>query len=54
MSKHAIRLSVPEPGQSWSDAQTLVMTPCLEKLSAVERVRWALDYLPSRAQRPCH
>ncbi len=49
MSEPALRLCVPEPGQTWSVAQATAMTPCLEKLSAPERVRWALDYLPPRA-----
>jgi len=49
MTKHALRLCVPEPGSSWSESQTSAMTPCLEKFSAVERVRWALDYLPQNA-----
>ena len=45
----SLRLCVPEPGQAWTDAQTTAMAPCLEKLSAPERVRWALEYLPARA-----
>lgn len=49
MPEAALRLCVPEPGQGWSDAQITAMAPCLEKLSAQERVRWALAYLPPRA-----
>ena len=49
MTEHALRLCVPEPGSSWNETQTTAMTPCLEKFPAVERVRWALDYLPQNA-----
>ena len=46
MHSPALRLCVPEPGQAWSATQTTAIAPCLEKLSAPERVSWALDYLP--------
>lgn len=46
MSEFKLKLCVPEPQQSWSDTQLNAMAPCLERLSASERVQWALDYLP--------
>ena len=48
MSELKLKLCVPEPQQSWSEAQLEAITPCLEKLSAKERVQWALDYLPGQ------
>jgi len=42
-----LKLCVPGPQQGWSDAQLEAVGPCLEKLSASERVQWALDYLPN-------
>lgn len=48
MSEPKLKLCIPEPQQSWSEAQLEAITPCLEKLSAKERVQWALDYLPSQ------
>lgn len=48
MSNTALKLCVPEPGQCWSESQLHAVTPCLERLSAAERVQWALDYLPDQ------
>lgn len=47
--QNALRLCVPEPGKTWTESQTRAMTPCLEKFTAEERVRWALDFLPGQA-----
>ena len=49
MSEPALQLCYPEQGSSWSDAQSAVMNPCLERFSAQERVHWALDFLPGNA-----
>lgn len=46
MSQAALKLCIPEPGRSWSPAQLRSVAPCLERMDAEERVRWALDYLP--------
>jgi phosphoadenosine phosphosulfate reductase len=43
-----LKLCVPEPQQSWSVPQLEAIAPCLERLSASERVQWALDYLPGK------
>ena len=44
-----LSLCIPRPGQVWSDAQLAAVNPCLEQLSAQERIQWALHYLPSQA-----
>ena len=49
MSEPKLKLCVPEPQQGWSDLQVGAIAPCMEKLSATERVQWALDYLPGQA-----
>jgi len=49
MSEFKLKLCVPEPQHRWSDNQLEAVTPCLERLTAVERVQWALDYLPGQA-----
>ncbi len=49
MTEPNLKLCVPEPQHSWSDSQLGSVAPCLEHLSASERVRWALDYLPGKA-----
>ena len=49
MAKPNLKLCVPEPQQTWSDGQLQSVAPCLEKLSASERVQWAIDYLPGDA-----
>ena len=48
MSRPQLKLCVPKPYQHWSAAQLESVAPCLEKLSAEERVHWALDYLPQQ------
>jgi phosphoadenosine phosphosulfate reductase len=48
MSAASLELRVPRPGQPWSAAQLEAVNPCLERMDAGERVRWALDYLPGR------
>jgi len=48
MSELKLKLCVPEPQQSWSVPQLEAIAPCLEHLSAPERVQWALDYLPGQ------
>jgi phosphoadenosine phosphosulfate reductase len=49
MPQPELKLCVPSPRQSWSDGQLASIAPCLEKLSAADRVQWALDYLPGKA-----
>jgi phosphoadenosine phosphosulfate reductase len=49
MPEPRLKLCVPEPQHVWSEPQLEAIAPCLEKLSAVERVQWALDYLPGEA-----
>lgn len=49
MSQSALKLCVPEPGRTWTESQLASITPCMEKLSADERVQWALDFLPGPA-----
>ena len=49
MTGSALKLRVPSPGRQWSESQLAVVNPCLDKMSAQERVRWALDYLPGSA-----
>lgn len=49
MNQPALKLCVPSPGRLWSESQLKVVNPCLEKMSAPERVQWALDYLPAAA-----
>ncbi|MFB3078850.1 MAG: phosphoadenylyl-sulfate reductase, partial [Lysobacterales bacterium] len=46
MSSVALKLCIPEPGQSWSESQLAAVNPCLERMSALDRVQWSLDYLP--------
>jgi phosphoadenosine phosphosulfate reductase len=48
MSEPKLKLCVPEPQQGWSEPQLQAITPCMERLSASERVQWALDYLPDQ------
>lgn len=43
-----LKLCVPQPQHSWSDSQLGSIAPCLERLSATERVQWALNYLPGQ------
>lgn len=46
MPDAALTLCVPRPGGPWTERQVASVQPCLERLDAPERVRWALDYLP--------
>ncbi len=48
MTEPKLKLCVPGPQQSWSRPQLESVAPCLERLSATERVQWALDYLPEQ------
>jgi len=48
MAEAKLKLCVPEPQHRWSAAQVEAIAPCLERLPAVERVQWALDYLPAQ------
>ena len=48
MSEPQLKLCVPRPNHHWPDSQLGSIAPCLEKLSATERVQWALDYLPGQ------
>ncbi len=48
MTRAALKLCIPEPGRSWSESQLNAVTPCLERLSAIDRVQWALDFLPDQ------
>jgi len=48
MSEPKLKLCIPQPQQSWSNSQLEAINPCLEKLSAKDRVQWALDYLPDQ------
>lgn len=41
-----LSLCIPRPGQTWTDDQLGSVNPCLENMEAIERVQWALDYLP--------
>lgn len=43
-----LNLCIPAPGERWSTAQIEAVNPCLDRLSAEERVRWAFAYLPQR------
>jgi phosphoadenosine phosphosulfate reductase len=44
-----LNLCIPRPGQPWNNAQLEAVNPCLEKKTAEERIRWALDFLPDQA-----
>jgi len=46
MSSAALKLCIPEPGQAWNESQLAAVNPCLERMSALYRVQWSLDYLP--------
>lgn len=46
MSSAALKLCIPKPGQDWNEAQLAAVNPCLERMGAVRRVQWALDYMP--------
>ena len=46
MSNAALKLCIPQPGQSWNTSQMMAVNPCLERMSAPDRVQWSLDFLP--------
>jgi len=46
MSNAVLNLCIPKPGQSWNSSQLVAVNPCLERMSAPERVQWSFDYLP--------
>jgi phosphoadenosine phosphosulfate reductase len=46
MTEANLSLCIPRPGQSWTQAQLDAVNPCLEGMSAPERVRWSLEFLP--------
>lgn len=48
-ANRSLELCIPRPGQAWSQPQVEAVNPCLEGMDAVERVEWALDYLPDEA-----
>jgi phosphoadenosine phosphosulfate reductase len=48
MSEQALKLCIPRPGQHWTQQQLDAVNPCLEKMSAQDRVQWALDFLPDQ------
>ncbi len=48
MRKTVLNLCIPKPGQAWNPSQLAAVNPCLERMSALERVQWSLDYLPQR------
>jgi len=48
MNSIAPKLCIPQPGQSWIEAQVAAANPCLERMDAASRVSWALDYLPAQ------
>jgi len=41
-------LCIPGPGQEWNQSRMATVNPCLEQMSASERIQWALHYLPDR------
>ena len=47
MSAAALELCIPRPGERWTAAQLDAVNPCLERMDAPERVRWAQDFLPA-------
>ena len=47
MSRSALQLCIPRPGQAWRAAQLAAVNPCLENMEAEARVEWALEYLPA-------
>ncbi len=49
MNSTGLSLCIPKPGQTWSESQLSALNPCLEKMEALERIQWALDFLPSQA-----
>ena len=49
MSSTAPALCIPRTRQSWNLSQLSAVNPCLERMTAPERIQWALDYLPLQA-----
>lgn len=49
MSDSALKLCIPSPGGQWSESQLASVNPCLEKMTADERIAWALQFLPQKA-----
>ncbi|MDT8319962.1 MAG: phosphoadenylyl-sulfate reductase [Xanthomonadales bacterium] len=47
-ARDVLNLCIPAHGARWSAAQIEAVNPCLEGISAEERVRWAFAYLPKR------
>jgi phosphoadenosine phosphosulfate reductase len=47
VSAASLDLCIPRPGQAWTASQLEAVNPCLERMDAAERVRWALDFLPA-------
>lgn len=48
MTQTALKLCIPGPGSRWNDSQLEAVNPCLERMDALERIRWALEYLPGK------
>lgn len=48
MSSAALNLCIPKPGQVWNRSQLAAVNPCLERMTAPDRVQWAFDYLPQQ------
>ncbi len=48
MSGPGLNLCIPRPGQTWNDAQVEAVNPCLEKMTAENRIQWALEFLPDQ------
>lgn len=44
--KSGLNLCIPRPGEPWSLSQVELSNPCLEKMTAQERVQWAAEFLP--------
>ncbi len=49
MNASGLKLCIPQPGQNWNAGQLEAVNPCLEKMTAQERVEWAFDFLPDNA-----
>jgi len=46
MNESRLKLCIPGPGQAWNPSRLDAVNPCLEKMDAGSRIRWALDFLP--------
>lgn len=49
MSTQSLQLCKPGPGEVWNESQLSAVNPCLEKMTAADRIQWALDYLPGNS-----